>query len=73
LLKGKVKWFNSSKGYGFIEQDGGGKDVFVHYSAIQGKGYKALTEGEAVEFEVTEGPKGPQASKVIRLNNNSNK
>jgi CspA family cold shock protein len=71
LLKGKVKWFNSSKGYGFIEQDGGGKDVFVHYSAIQGKGYKALTEGEAVEFEVTEGPKGPQASKVIRLNDNN--
>jgi cold shock protein len=69
LLKGKVKWFNSSKGYGFIEQEGGGKDVFVHYSAIQGKGYKALTEGEAVEFEVTEGPKGPQASKVIRVNN----
>ncbi|MER3447973.1 MAG: cold-shock protein [Candidatus Dadabacteria bacterium] len=71
MLKGKVKWFNSSKGYGFIEQEGGGKDVFVHYSAIQGKGYKALTEGEAVEFEVTEGPKGPQASKVIRLNNNN--
>ncbi len=70
MLKGKVKWFNSSKGYGFIEQEGGGKDVFVHYSAIQGKGYKALTEGETVEFEVTEGPKGPQASKVIRLNNN---
>ena len=69
MLKGKVKWFNSSKGYGFIEQEGGGKDVFVHYSAIQGKGYKALTEGEAVEFEVTEGPKGPQASKVIRVNN----
>lgn len=71
MLKGKVKWFNSSKGYGFIEQEGGGKDVFVHYSAIQGKGYKALTEGEAVEFEVTEGPKGPQASKVLRLNNNN--
>lgn len=71
MLKGKVKWFNSSKGYGFIEQEGGGKDVFVHYSAIQGKGYKALTEGEAVEFEVTEGPKGPQASKVIRLNDNN--
>jgi cold shock protein len=71
LLKGKVKWFNSSKGYGFIEQEGGGKDVFVHYSAIEGKGYKALAEGEAVEFEVTEGPKGPQASKVIRLNDNN--
>lgn len=70
MLKGKVKWFNSSKGFGFIEQEGGGKDVFVHYSAIQGKGYKALSEGEVVEFEVVEGPKGPQASKVIKLNDN---
>ena len=68
MLKGKVKWFNSSKGYGFIEQDGGGKDVFVHYSVIEGKGYKTLNKGDDVEFEVVEGPKGPQASKVVRVN-----
>lgn len=68
MFKGKVKWFNGSKGYGFIEQDGGGKDVFVHYSVIEGKGYKTLNKGDAVEFEVVEGPKGPQASKVIRIN-----
>ena len=63
---GKVKWFNNSKGYGFIEKEGGG-DVFVHYSAIQGDGFKTLREGEAVEFEVTRGPKGEQAANVKRL------
>ena len=63
MAKGKVKWFNNSKGYGFIEQEGG-NDVFVHFSAITGSGYKTLEEGQAVEFEVTQGPKGPQAANV---------
>ena len=60
---GTVKWFNGSKGYGFIEREGG-KDVFVHFSAIQREGFKNLTEGEKVEFSVEDGPKGPQASNV---------
>ena len=64
-MKGKVKWFNDSKGYGFIEQDAG-KDVFVHFSAINMDGYKTLKEGQEVELEITEGPKGPQASNVMR-------
>jgi len=63
---GKVKWFNNTKGYGFIGQDGGA-DVFVHYSAIEGDGYKTLHEGDLVEFEVTQGQKGPQAEKVTKL------
>ena len=63
-ITGKVKWFNNSKGYGFIEQPGS-SDIFVHYSAIQGDGFKTLEEGQEVEFEVTQGPKGPQAEKVI--------
>ena len=62
-ITGKVKWFNNSKGYGFIEQPGS-SDIFVHYSAIQGDGFKTLEEGQEVEFEVTQGPKGPQAEKV---------
>jgi len=62
-LQGKVKWFNETKGFGFIEREGG-KDVFVHFSAIRGEGFKTLAEGQAVEFEVTEGPKGPQAEGV---------
>jgi len=66
MSTGKVKWFNESKGYGFIEPDGGGRDVFVHYSAIQGEGYKTLAEGQAVEFEVIQGEKGPQASNVMK-------
>ncbi len=62
-MKGTVKWFNASKGYGFIKPESG-EDVFVHYSAIQAEGYKSLEEGQAVEFEVTKGPKGLQASSV---------
>ncbi len=64
MAQGSVKWFNSEKGFGFIAQDGGGQDVFVHYSAIESDGYRSLEEQQRVEFEVTEGPKGPQAEKV---------
>lgn len=63
---GKVKWFNENKGYGFILQDEGGRDVFVHYSEIKEDGYRTLSEGETVEFDVAESPKGPQAKDVIR-------
>lgn len=62
--KGKVKWFNEKKGYGFIERESGG-DVFVHYTAIKSDGFKTLTEGQPVEFEVVEGQKGPQAVNVV--------
>ncbi len=64
-LKGTVKWFNNAKGYGFIGHEGG-TDVFVHYSAIASDGYKSLAEGDAVEFEITQGQKGPQAANVTR-------
>lgn len=67
MAKGTVKWFSNQKGYGFITPDGGGKDVFVHHSAIQGDGYKTLDEGQNVEFEVTQGPKGEQAANVRKL------
>ncbi|MGH9750315.1 MAG: cold-shock protein [Candidatus Polarisedimenticolia bacterium] len=63
MSNGRVKWFNNSKGYGFIEVEGG-KDVFVHFSAIAGSGYRSLEEGQAVEFEVQQGAKGPQAANV---------
>ena len=66
MAEGKVKWFNDSKGFGFIERDGGG-DVFVHHTAIQAEGFKSLTEGARVTFEVVDGPKGPAAEKVIQL------
>jgi CspA family cold shock protein len=64
MAQGTVKWFSSEKGYGFIAQDGGGPDVFVHFSAIQGSGYRSLEENQRVEFEVTQGQKGPQAEQV---------
>ncbi|MFC9534402.1 cold-shock protein [Streptomyces sp. NPDC056975] len=66
MATGKVKWFNAEKGFGFIEQDGGGPDVFVHYSAIQSTGFRELLEGDAVEYDVTQGPKGPQAENVVK-------
>ncbi len=66
MLKGTVKWFNESKGFGFIEREGG-KDVFVHYSAIGGSGFKTLNEGDNVEFEIVDGPKGPAAANVVRV------
>jgi CspA family cold shock protein len=64
MAQGTVKWFNAEKGYGFITVDGGGQDVFVHYSAIEGNGYKSLDEGQAVVFEMGTGAKGPQAEAV---------
>jgi cold shock protein len=65
-VKGTVKWFNAEKGYGFISVEGG-EDVFVHFSAIQGEGFKSLDEGQEVEFEITQGNRGPQAANVTKL------
>lgn len=65
-MKGRIKWFNNAKGYGFIQRDDG-KDVFVHFSAIQGDGYRSLDEGQEVEFEITDSPKGPQAERVVKV------
>jgi CspA family cold shock protein len=64
MTQGTVKWFNGEKGFGFISQDGGGADVFVHFSAIAAEGYRSLDENQRVEFDVTQGPKGPQAENV---------
>jgi CspA family cold shock protein len=65
MATGTVKWFNESKGYGFISQDNGGDDVFVHFNAIQSSGFKTLSEGQSVTYEVEQGPKGLQASNVV--------
>jgi cold shock protein len=67
VAQGVVKWFNGEKGFGFIAQDGGGPDVFVHYSAIAGAGYRSLEENQRVEFEITQGSKGPQAENVRQV------
>ncbi|MBU1084379.1 MAG: cold shock domain-containing protein [Candidatus Omnitrophota bacterium] len=67
MAKGTVKWFNNSKGYGFITPEDGSKDVFVHHNSIQGEGYKSLDEGQSVEFEVQQGQKGPEAINVAKL------
>ncbi|MFD3679407.1 cold-shock protein [Streptomyces sp. NPDC058613] len=65
MATGIVKWFNSEKGFGFIQQDDGGPDVFVHFSAIEATGFKSLEENAKVEYDVTQGPKGPQAERVV--------
>jgi CspA family cold shock protein len=66
-IRGSVKWFNNAKGYGFLGRDDGGADVFVHYSAIAGEGFKSLQENDRVEFEIVTGQKGPQAANVTKL------
>ncbi len=67
MATGTVKWFNAEKGFGFIAQDGGGADVFAHYSAINAQGFRELSEGQKVEFDVTQGPKGPQADNITTV------
>jgi len=67
MAQGTIKWFSDQKGYGFITPEGGKKDVFVHFSALQGDGFKSLTEGQMVSFDITDGPKGEQATNVVKL------
>ncbi len=67
MAKGTVKWFSDQKGYGFVTPEGGSKDIFVHFSALQGEGFKTLAEGQMVSFDVTQGPKGEQATNVVKL------
>ena len=67
MAQGTIKWFSDQKGYGFITPEGGKKDVFVHFSALKGEGFKTLAEGERVSFDITDGPKGEQATNVVKL------
>ena len=67
MAQGTIKWFSDQKGYGFVTPEGGNKDVFVHFSALQGDGFKTLAEGQLVSFDITQGPKGEQASNVVKL------
>ncbi len=67
MVQGTIKWFSDQKGYGFITPEGGKKDVFVHFSALQGEGFKTLAEGQLVSFDITQGPKGEQAENVVKL------
>ncbi len=67
MAKGTVKWFSDQKGYGFVTPEGGSKDIFVHFSALQGEGFKTLAEGQLVSFDITQGPKGEQATNVVKL------
>lgn len=67
MAEGTIKWFSDQKGYGFVTPEGSGKDIFVHFSALQGEGFKTLAEGQRISFDITQGPKGEQASNVVKL------